>query len=90
MSDKYKHFCEQNGIRRKLVAPYHPSSNGEVDRFVQTYKAANVQGRKKGTSASSCTISVSGQISNRHTDQVKKRVRKGNNSGDMWFYVSFN
>ena len=40
ISEEYKQFCEQNGIWCILVAPYHPSSNGEVETFVQTFKAA--------------------------------------------------
>ena len=39
-SEEYCQFCESNGIRRTLVAPHHPSSNGEVERFVQTFKSA--------------------------------------------------
>ena len=39
-SEEYSQFCTRNGIRRTLVAPYHPSSNGEAERFVQTFKSA--------------------------------------------------
>ena len=28
-SEEYRQFCESNGIRRTLVAPYHPSSMGK-------------------------------------------------------------
>ena len=48
VSDEYKQFCEQNRIRRILVAPYHPSSNGEAERFVQTFKAALRKADQKG------------------------------------------
>ena len=37
-SEDYAKFCEINGIRRVLVSPYHPRSNGEAERFVQSFK----------------------------------------------------
>ena len=39
-SAEYEEFLQQNGIQRILVSPYHPSSNGLAERFVQTFKYA--------------------------------------------------
>ena len=39
-SAEYEEFLRQNGIQRILVSPYHPSSNGLGERFVQTFKYA--------------------------------------------------
>ena len=39
-SEEYRQLCECNGIRHTLVAPCHPSSNGETERFVQIFKSA--------------------------------------------------
>ena len=36
----FTQFCKGNGIHHKLSAPYHPSTNGEAERFVQTFKAS--------------------------------------------------
>ena len=43
MSSEFKSFLQKNGIRRITSAPYHPSSNGLVERAVRTFK----QGTKK-------------------------------------------
>ena len=37
-SAEYEEFLRQNGIQRILVSPYHPSSNGLAERFVQTFR----------------------------------------------------
>ncbi|KAB0801764.1 hypothetical protein PPYR_03950 [Photinus pyralis] len=37
-SDEFKTFCKQNLIRHVTVSPYHPRSNGEAERNVQTAK----------------------------------------------------
>ena len=37
-SDEFKQFVDRNGIRHIRIAPYHPSSNGQVERAVQTFK----------------------------------------------------
>lgn len=37
-SSEFEDFCKKNGIVHIRVSPYHPRSNGEAERFVQTFK----------------------------------------------------
>ena len=39
-SYEFKHFLLKNGIEQKLSAPYHASSNGQAERYVQSFKNA--------------------------------------------------
>ncbi|XP_040354707.1 uncharacterized protein K02A2.6-like [Ixodes scapularis] len=39
-SNEFKDFLKRIGTRHVLTAPYHPSSNGLAERFVQTLKSA--------------------------------------------------
>ena len=47
-SAEFRRFCELNGIRHFLIAPYHPASNGLAERGVQTFKRG-YQKLKEGT-----------------------------------------
>lgn len=39
-SHEFKSFLQVNGIRHKVTAPYKPATNGQAERFVQTFKQA--------------------------------------------------
>ena len=47
-SEDFAHFMKANGIKHICSAPYHPSSNGLVERFMQTSKRAMKAGEKDG------------------------------------------
>ena len=51
-SEDFAHFMKANGIKHIRSAPYHPSSNGLVERFVQTSKRAMKAGEKDGQALS--------------------------------------
>ncbi|XP_058448956.1 uncharacterized protein K02A2.6-like [Malaya genurostris] len=39
VSADFKKFLTLNGVVHKLSAPYHPATNGQAERFIQTMKA---------------------------------------------------
>ena len=51
-SAEYEEFLRQNGIQSILVSPYHPSSNGLAEQFVQTFRRS----LESSASDPSCTL----------------------------------
>ena len=49
-SEEFAHFMKQNHIKHTRCAPYHPSSNGLVERFNQTLKQSLRASEKDGRS----------------------------------------
>lgn len=47
-SDEFTRFTRSNGIKHIRTTPYHPSSNGLAEWFVQTFKRAMKAGEKDG------------------------------------------
>lgn len=39
-SAEFSQFCNENGVRHVTTAPFHPQSNGQAERFVDTFKRA--------------------------------------------------
>ena len=53
-SSKLVHFMRANGINHITSAPYHPSSNSQVERFVQTPKRFLTASERVGRSLPHC------------------------------------
>ena len=66
-SEEFTSFMKRNGIKHIRSAPYHPSTNGTAERFVQTFKKAMKASRKSSlTQTTVSTISYL-LIAQRHT-----------------------
>ncbi|BHF70204.1 hypothetical protein SprV_0301325400 [Sparganum proliferum] len=48
-SSSFEDFCRQHNIQHLRSPPYHPQSNGQAERFVDTFKRALSKARGEGT-----------------------------------------
>ena len=48
-SAEFSEFCDQNGIQHIRSPPFHPQSNGQVERFVDTFKRSLLKLQGEGT-----------------------------------------
>ena len=48
ISAEFEKFMKENGVKHVRSAPYHPSTNGLAERFVQLFKQALKVGERKG------------------------------------------
>nr|VZI25731.1 unnamed protein product [Spirometra erinaceieuropaei] len=48
-SSTFEDFCRQHNIQHLRSPPYHPQSNGQAERFVDTFKRALLKTRGEGT-----------------------------------------
>ena len=46
VSEEFETFMKQNGVKHIKCSPYHPSSNGQAERFVRTFKLALQTGER--------------------------------------------
>ncbi|CAH8590438.1 unnamed protein product [Schistosoma margrebowiei] len=48
-SSQFQEFCERLSIKHFRSPPYHPQSNGQAERFVDTFKRALMKSKGEGT-----------------------------------------
>ena len=58
LSEEFKTFLKGNGIKHVRITPYHPSSNGQVERAVQIVKNALRSGEGENVQEKVSKISV--------------------------------
>ena len=49
IADEFATFMSSNGVKHIRSAPYHPASNGAVERFIQTFKQSMRAGDRGST-----------------------------------------
>jgi transposase InsO family protein len=48
-SAEFAQFCQEFGIKQTFIPPFHPQSNGQAERFVDTFKRSMKKCKEEGT-----------------------------------------
>ena len=54
ISAEFEKFVKENGVKHVCSAPYQPSTNGLVERFVKSFKQALKAGERRGVPSQQC------------------------------------
>ncbi|PIO67211.1 hypothetical protein TELCIR_11047 [Teladorsagia circumcincta] len=57
-SAEFREYCEGRGIQQIFTPPYHPNSNGEAERFVQTFKNASYKGLRSNKTLENAVVDL--------------------------------
>ncbi|XP_054267026.1 uncharacterized protein K02A2.6-like [Macrosteles quadrilineatus] len=78
-SSEFSNFLKKCGTLHKKTAPYHPSSNGQVERFVQTIKKLI-----------NCMSDESGTLEEKLHQLLMKIRQAPNSTGNSSYFLMFN
>ncbi|KAK6054210.1 hypothetical protein COOONC_08281 [Cooperia oncophora] len=57
-SAEFREYCCKRGIQQIFAPPYHPNSNGEAERFVQTFKNTLYKGLRSNKSLENAVLDL--------------------------------
>ncbi|XP_048579360.1 uncharacterized protein K02A2.6 [Nematostella vectensis] len=78
-SEAFDKFMKQNGVKHTTTAPYHPKSNGQAERFVQTFKLAYEAGQGPPSQIIADFLLKQRNTSNATTQQTPAKLMLGRN-----------
>jgi len=87
IAEEFKEFCARKAIQHVLTPPYHPNSNGEAERFVQTFKDHMEKCLRSGRDLENARTGVLFQYRTTHTRLPRQRRRSsswGGICGQSW------
>jgi len=58
ISEKFQSYCLTNGIQHLRCPPFHPSSNGQAERFVDIFKRGLIKLQAGGNPSSTDFLSI--------------------------------